>query len=114
MQITEYTFGKIAINGQTYLTDVIITPHSVKDNWWRKEGHNLSITDLADVIAARPEVVIIGTGYYGHMHVSELTRAFLQEKGIKIEVLPTSDAVEKFNQLQQKCARLVAALHLTC
>lgn len=114
MQITDYTFGKIAIDGKTYHSDVIITSYNVKDNWWRKEGHNLAIADLDDILDANPEVLIIGSGYFGRMHVPEVTRTFLKERGIKAEILPTSDAVEKFNQLQQKCARLVAALHLTC
>lgn len=114
MQITEYTFGKIAISGQTYQTDVIITPHSVKDHWWRKEGHNLSIADLDDVLVANPEVLIIGSGYYGRMQVPEATRDFLKKMGIQVEVMPTSDAVVRFSQLQQECARIVAALHLTC
>jgi hypothetical protein len=114
MKITNYTFGKISIDGKTYHSDVIITSNKVKDNWWRKEGHNLAIADLADVLDANPEVLIIGSGYYGRMQVPEVTRDFLNEKGIQVEVVPTSVAVEKFNQLQQKCARIVAALHLTC
>jgi len=114
MQITEYTFGRIAINGKTYQTDVIITPHSVKDKWWRKEGHNLAIEDLESIIDKNPQIIIIGTGYYGRLQVPEVTRSFLKDKGIQVEVVPTSDAVERFNQLQQECARIVAALHLTC
>lgn len=114
MQITEYTFGKIAINGKTYQTDVIITPHSVKDKWWRKEGHNLAIEDLAEVIATEPEIVIIGSGYYGRMHVPQATRDFLEKQGIRLEVTVTADAIDRFNHLQQKYARIVAALHLTC
>lgn len=114
MQITEYTFGKIAINGKTYQTDVIITPQSVKDKWWRKEGHNLAIEDLEGIIDKNPQIIIIGTGYYGRLQVPEVTRSFLTDKGIHVEVVPTSDAVESFNQLQQECARIVAALHLTC
>jgi hypothetical protein len=114
MQITHYTFGKITIDGKTYRSDVIITSNNVKDNWWRKEGHNLAIADLDNILDANPEVVIIGSGYYGRMQVPEVTREFLKEKGIQVEVVPTSDAVEKFNQLQQECARIVAVLHLTC
>ena len=114
MEITHYSFGKIDIDGKRYQSDVIITSDSVKANWWRKEGHNLAIADLDDVLDDNPEVLIIGSGYYGRMQVPEVTRDFLKAKGIKVEVAPTSDAVEKFNQLQQECARIVAALHLTC
>ncbi|MEJ2181216.1 MAG: MTH938/NDUFAF3 family protein [Gammaproteobacteria bacterium] len=114
MQITEYTFGKITINGKTYQTDVIITPHSVKDKWWRKQGHNLAIEDLVDVIATKPKVVIIGSGYYGRMRVPQATRDYLEERGIRLEVAETAEAIDRFIQLQQECAQIVAAFHLTC
>lgn len=114
MQITEYSFGKITINDMTYQSDVIITATDVKADWWRKQGHNLAIVDLTDILQANPEVLIIGSGYFGRMQVPEVTRDFLKEKGIQTEILPTADAVKKFNQLQKTCAHLVAALHLTC
>lgn len=114
MQITEYSFGRITINGKTYHSDVIITTNEVKADWWRKQGHNLAIVDLTGILQASPEVLIIGSGYFGRMQVPEAMRSYLEERGIKTDVLPTSEAVEKFNELQQKCTRLVAALHLTC
>ncbi len=114
MHITDYTFGKITINGKTYQSDVIIYPNSVKDNWWREEGHNLTSTDLSAVIAASPEVVIIGTGYHGRMQVPMATRDYLEKKGIRVEIAETKKAVQRFNQLQQEYARIIAALHLTC
>ena len=114
MQISDYEFGKIAIEGQTYTSDVIITPEKVTDSWWRKEGHNLHIHDLGEVIVIKPEILVIGTGYYGRMQVPEKTRQYLQNQGIDVREAKTGDAVTVFNQLQQDCARIVAALHLTC
>ena len=104
MQISQYTFGKITIDGKTYRSDVIITSNKVIDNWWREQGHNLTIADLDTILDANPQALIIGTGYYGRMQVPEVTREFLKEKGIQVEVASTSDAVKKFNQLQQECA----------
>ena len=114
MQITEYTFGRITINGETYQTDVIITPQDVKDNWRRKVGHNLAIEDLADVMTTKPEIVIIGSGYYGRMRIPQATRDYLEEQGIQLVVAKTAEAIDRFNHLQQECARIVAGLHLTC
>ena len=114
MQISHYTFGNIDIDGKCYHSDVIITLNSVKDNWWRKDGHTLAIEDLADVIASDPQVVIIGTGYYGQMKVPTSTQEHLQKKGIRLEIARTEDAVKLFNQLTKDYTRIVAALHLTC
>jgi hypothetical protein len=48
------------------------------------------------------------------MNVPDETRQFLQQQGIKVHQAKTTDAVSEFNRLQQKYARIVAALHLTC
>ena len=69
MKVEQYSFGNITIDGQTYTYDVIIYPERVDSSWWRKQGHNLQIEDLAGVIKAEPGVVIIGTGFFGVMKV---------------------------------------------
>ncbi len=114
MKITHYQFGHIQIDGRDYTSDVIITSEKVEDNWWRKEGHRLAIDDLDAVVEANPQVVIIGSGYYGRMEGPEPTRQYLADKGIRVEIAKTSDAVAKFNELQKEYTRIVAALHLTC
>jgi len=114
MRILEYEFGKIAIENKTYTSDLIISPEQVIDSWWRKQGHNLDVTDLDDIVKAKPDMLIIGTGYYGRMQVPDETRQYLQEQGIKVQLAKTGDAVAEFNALQKECARIVAALHLTC
>ena len=114
MRIDDYDFGKIDIEGKHYTSDVIISPETVKDAWWRKTGHRLHVEDLDDVVRANPDVLVVGTGYYGRMVVPDETKVYLQTKGIEVRVMRTSEAVEEFNRLQQNYARIVAALHLTC
>jgi hypothetical protein len=114
MKITYYEFGHVGIDGRDYDADVIVTADGVRANWWRKQGHRLAIEDLELALAANPEVVVIGSGYFGRMQVPEAVRAYLVGRGIQVEVEKTSRAVERFNALQQESARIVAALHLTC
>jgi hypothetical protein len=114
MKVEAYDFGRIAIGGETYTSDVIILPDKVRDGWWRKEGQRLHSEDLAEVVKAKPDVIVIGTGYYGNMVVPPETRAFLQSKGIDVHIAQTREAVKEFNELQRRAAKIVAALHLTC
>ena len=114
MQITDYQFGKIRIDGDTYTSDVILFPDKVDDHWWRQQGHRLQIEDLQNVIDYQPEALVIGTGYFGRMTVPKETQLFLQDHGIKLTFAPTSKAIKEFNELQKTCAKIVAALHLTC
>jgi len=62
------SFGLIVIDGKKYTTDLIIYPDGrVKDSWWRKSGHRLSIDDIGELVASAPEVIVIGTGVNGLM-----------------------------------------------
>ena len=113
LKIEHYSFGKIIIDGKSYTSDVIIYPDRVSASWWRKEGHNLDIADLTDVIKAKPDVLVVGTGYSGAMRVPQETLTHLESKGITVKVSRSSEAVELFNTLQTG-KNVVAALHLTC
>lgn len=114
MKVRAYDFGKIDVEGKTYTSDVIIAPEEVHAAWWRKEGHKLQIEDLADIIEARPEVLVVGTGYYGRMSIPSQTKSYIESKGIELRAAKTSEAVKEFNNLQKGIGRVVAALHLTC
>lgn len=114
MNITSYRFGKIDVDGRTYTSDLIITPERVVEGWWRREGHSVTVADLADAVAAKPDILVVGTGYLGRMAVLEEARRYLEAQGIQLRQARTREAVQDFNQLQKASARVVAAFHLTC
>ncbi len=113
MHINDYSFGKITVNNKTYTSDVIIYPDRVDPSWWRKEGHYLQEEDLKDIVEARPDILIIGTGYSGVMQVPGKTLSFLESKGINVIVEKSRKAVELFNK-QQVGKKIIGAFHLTC
>lgn len=113
MTIEHYSWGKITVDGKTFTSDVIIYPERVDSTWWRKEGHNVQVADLADVINALPEAVVIGTGVLGVMKVSMETVSDIEAKGIELHIMNTGKAIELINKLQKE-KKVVAALHLTC
>lgn len=114
MTVDAYSFGRIRIDGVDYTSDVLVFSSRVRDGWWRREGHNLCMEDLAEVLADPPQLLVVGTGYYGNMQVPEETLDALRGKGIEVKVCRTGDAVAELNRLQRKAARAVGALHLTC
>jgi hypothetical protein len=113
MKIDSYSFGSLVVNGKEYTSDVIIYPDRVDPSWWRKEGHRLQIADLADVLNAKPQILIVGTGYSGMMAVPEGTKSHVRSLGIDIHIAATERAVELFNTMQVK-KTIIAVLHLTC
>ncbi|MCJ7788616.1 MAG: MTH938/NDUFAF3 family protein [Candidatus Atribacteria bacterium] len=111
--IEEYIFGQISISGKKYNSDLIIFKDHIYDNWWRKEGHNLYIDDVKEIINKKPDILIIGTGFYGLMKVSPEIRKYLESIGIKLIIKKTKDACEDYNKLY-KDKNIIAAFHLTC
>ncbi|MBN1622435.1 MAG: hypothetical protein JW871_07590 [Endomicrobiales bacterium] len=114
MEIDEYSFGFIKVNGKSYNRDIIIFPDKVINSWWRKEGHSLNIDDLKIVIAYKPEFLIIGKGASGVMDVPYSTKKKLEDLNIKIIDRSTDEAVKIFNDYLSKGKKVVGAFHLTC
>lgn len=113
MKIEDYSFGRIVIGGKTYTSDVIIYPDRVDPSWWRKEGHRLYIDDLKEVLKAKPDVLVVGTGASGAMVVPKETEEYLKQKGIEVIIERTKIACEAFNK-HSGFSNVIAALHLTC
>lgn len=117
--IEGYDFGVVWLEGKEFRQDVIIYPTGatgtarVDASWWRKEGHRLDKADLDEVVKAKPEVLIVGTGYYGRMQVPQETLEFLKNVGIEVYADRTEAACKKYNELRD-IRKVVAALHLTC
>jgi hypothetical protein len=112
--IDSYNFGSLVIDGKEYTNDVIILQSTVRDNWWRKEGHNLCLDDLVDATKNEPDVIIVGTGNLGLMKISDELIEKLKSKGIRVIVQRTKAACETFNKLLNLKQKVVAAFHLTC
>ncbi|MFQ6096347.1 MAG: Mth938-like domain-containing protein [Armatimonadota bacterium] len=111
--VDDYSFGRIVIDGKEFTDDLIILPDRIKSKWWRDEGHRLQAQDLDDVFEARPEVLIVGTGFAGVMSIDEGLRRRLRQEGIELLVRRTTQACEEYNRLAAT-RRVAAALHLTC
>jgi len=111
--INSYQFGVIVINGKKYTSDVIIFPDTIKDNWWRKSGHELCLKDIDEVMSGNPDVLIVGTGESGLMKVLPEVEQDANARGIKLIVETTDKACETYNEVCHS-QRAVAALHLTC
>ncbi|MFQ6081992.1 MAG: Mth938-like domain-containing protein [Candidatus Aminicenantia bacterium] len=111
--IDSYQFGQMVINGKEYRSDLIIFPDRVLSSWWRKEGHSLCQEDIEQILSEKPELLIIGTGYYGLMKVPQELREYIRSREIDLIIDKTKKASEVYNNLFQK-KKTIAAFHLTC
>lgn len=114
--IDHYDFGVMVVDGKRYTRDIILLPGKIIDSWWRKEGHQLCLEDLEEVLNCKPapEVLVVGTGYSGLVRVLPEVEKTLRERNIHLIAKPTGEAYKVYNELL-KSGRIVAgAFHLTC
>jgi len=112
MIIESYSFGEMKVNDNIYTSDIIIFPKIINPSWWRKEGHYLQMTDISEIIDKNPEVLIIGTGYYGYMKISPELIEHLEGSGLKFYIEKTKIAVDIYNNTETLIK--IGAFHLTC
>lgn len=96
--IDQYKFGIIRINGISHYNDVIIFPEYIIVPWYREKSHQCSFKDFEPILVNPPELLIIGTGFFGFMKVETKLVSFLLEKGIlKVLIKTTKEACKDYN-----------------
>ncbi|MEJ2054000.1 MAG: MTH938/NDUFAF3 family protein [Calditrichaceae bacterium] len=114
MKIENYSFGEMNVNGVVYKNDLIIYPDRIETDWWREQGHSLSINDLESILQYKPDYLIIGRGAYKNMNIPAKTLDFLKENRIEIISGDTQKMSNIFNQFLEENKKAVGAFHLTC
>jgi hypothetical protein len=112
--IEDYGFGSMTVMGQSHRNDLKIIDNEIVGNWWRREGHALYVEDIDDILYSTAEVLVVGTGAYGGLKVTEEAARAIKDRGIQLVAVPTKEAVTLFNTLHGQGKRVAGAFHLTC
>jgi hypothetical protein len=102
------------------LTTFEMVPLPVVDFQRRPDGamrrapktHDLTLDGVAWLVEAKPEVMIISTGWEGRLKVRPEVTAFLQGYGVR--VLGNAEAAREFNRLIGEGKRVAIHWHSTC
>ena len=112
--ITDFSFGRIVANGQTYTNDIKIVHGTLVPDWWRKSGHNVEIEDVQDALSTELEILVIGKGQPGYMQAADSLRQHLANKNVMLIEEPTAQAIETFNRLYKEGRRVAGGFHVGC
>jgi len=119
--IEEYRFGSITINGKTYNFDVEALWTGEVLKWRRKESHLIDVVDVEKAVKSNPDTIVIGTGESGVAQITEEAKKFISEKGIRLVINKTEEAVKVFNIIlnelekeEGKQNKAIGLFHLTC
>lgn len=107
-------FGRIVIQGKEYTSDLKIFPDGkIADNWCRKSGHRIYVSDIQDLIETRPDIIIIGCGMDGRVVLQPEVEKTLNQNRIVFFAGTNSKAKEIFNQMWKE-KKTAGGFHLTC
>ncbi len=117
-QINKTKFGLIQIEEITYKHDVIIGLDGVVMKRKKKlskaiygTSHKVSLDEAQYIYEKGAERLIIGCGQYGVLELSNEAEQFFHEMNIKIEVYPTPEAIQIWNDTKGKA---IGLFHITC
>ena len=116
-RITEISWGSVKVEDQARYKDAKLYPGGSREWNWRETGTNhtpgVQPADVLELLENGAEVIVLSTGHNGRLQVQSETINMLKEKDIPVHVLPTDQAVKKYNELRTRKA-VGALIHSTC
>jgi hypothetical protein len=73
------------------------------------KAHFVGLAEIEGLLEERPDVLIIGTGYDNLVQVEEEVAAMPI-----VVILPTPQAVKRYNELRDEGKKVAAIIHSTC
>lgn len=118
-RIKESAWGEILIQGyKRPFRDVKLFPGGACEWDWRVTGtqHSPGIqpADVQELIDNGATVVILAQGRNLRLEVQDQTLDMLRAQGIDAEVMPTAQAIDRYNELATAGQAVGALIHTTC
>jgi peroxiredoxin len=115
--ITGVEFGSITVNGKAHTEDIVIDGGEVRE---RDKGPSKKDKDKYGHTPLTPREkipwgckrLIIGTGMYGSLPVTDELKEEAKKRGVELILLKTPDAVKRF--LEDSGGEVNAIFHITC
>ena len=116
--IDQTSFGSITIEGKEFEHDVLIRLDGQVEKRKKKlskalygTSHIVSLDEAKYVYEKGTERLILGSGQYGNVELSEEAADYFKRKHCQVKLLPTPEAIRAWNEAQGSVAGL---FHVTC
>jgi hypothetical protein len=117
-RIDRTTFGLIVIEGLLFEHDVIIRLNGQVKKRKKKlskavygTSHAVSLDEAKHVSEKGAERLIVGTGQYGQVELSDEAAGYFRCRKCRVELLPTREAIRAWNEAQDA---VIGLFHVTC
>jgi len=117
-RVTHLSWGHLEVEGRDEpYKDAKLWPGGSRAWDWGETGtgHTPGIQpeDVEELVRHGAARVILSRGMMRRLQVQDRTLAWLEERGVEVEVLPTAEAVERYNELVGE-EPVGALIHSTC
>lgn len=107
--VRSYSNGELRVGEQVFHRSCILTPDAVVPDWRPTKVADLEERDLEALFAAKPQLVLLGTGDRQQFPSVQIRGAFVRA-GVGLEVMDLGAACRTFNVLVQEERRVCAGL----
>ena len=111
-------FGSITIAGKEFDFDVLIRLDGTVAKRKKKlskeiygTSHILSLPEAKHIYEKEAQQLIVGSGQYGMVELSDEAAKYLKSKDCQVELLPTPQAIKAWNKAK---GRVIGLFHITC
>ena len=112
------SFGSITVAGTTFEHDIVIRLDGQVEKRKKRlskalygTSHVISLDEAKHVYEKGAERLIIGTGQYDAVRLSEEAAAYFERKRCHVELLPTPQAIRAWNEAR---GSVIGLFHVTC
>ncbi len=116
--IDQTTFGSMTIEGSVFEHDVLIRLSGQVKKRKKKlskaiygTSHILSLDEAKHVYEDGAQRLMIGTGQYGNVRLSEEAADYFKRKQCQVDLLPTPEAIRAWNEAE---GTVIGLFHVTC
>jgi hypothetical protein len=116
--IDETSFGSITIEGTTFEYDVLIRLNGQIEKRKKKlskalygTSHILSLDEAKFVYEKGTKRLIIGSGQYGNVELSDQAADYFESKHCLVDLWPTPKAIGAWNKAE---GSVIGLFHVTC
>ncbi len=118
VKINGIGFGWIIVDGKKHWHDVVTFPSGEvkrrKGGFLMFGSHSFKRKEFEELCKDEMDLLIVGTGTNGVATISNEAQYFLEKLKVETIVLPSLEAVKKFNELASHGKKVGAIIHVTC
>jgi hypothetical protein len=111
-------FGWLEVDGERHEHDVLIRLDGAVKKRKKKlskrvygTSHTISVDEAKHVYEAGATTLIIGSGQYDRVRLSEEAAEYFRQREVEVRLLPTPEAIAAWNDAPEKS---IGLFHVTC